>query len=99
MNSHHLIWVEVSGSRSDEGHVRAVFYILIITHDVHSIFTRFFGPILHITRAIVLIITLNFSLRRAFYCKAWKKNPSIRFVAAANLVPHPKLLFNSSNNS
>lgn len=70
----HLICIEVSWSWSNESHVRAVFYVLIITHDVHSIFARLFGPILHITWAIILVITLYFSLRRAFYCKTWKRN-------------------------
>lgn len=68
----HQIWVVVSGGRVDEGHKGAILDVFIITHDMNSIFSWFLGPILDITRSIILVVIVDLRLGRAFNGKPWR---------------------------
>lgn len=57
-----LLREDVIGCRKDVGHEGAVLDVLVVTNDMDSIVTWLSGPIAHITGAVTLIITLNFSL-------------------------------------
>lgn len=59
--------------RNDVSHERTLFDILIITHYMDSILARLGGPILDVTRSVVLIVTLDPGLRRALDGKACMK--------------------------
>lgn len=67
----HQIRVVVSRGGVDVGHVGTVFDVLIVTHDVNGIFTGLLGPVLDITRSVVLVIILNLCLGGAFNSKPW----------------------------
>lgn len=62
VSGNYLLREDVIGCRKDVGHEGAVLDVLVITNDVDSIVTGLSWPIAHITGAIALIITLNFSL-------------------------------------
>lgn len=57
--------------RDDVGHEGTVFDVFIITHDMDGVLARFSGPVLHITRAVILIFTLNPGLRRTLDGEAY----------------------------
>lgn len=57
-----LLWEDVVGSWEDVSDEGAVLDVLVITDDMNCIITRLSGPVLHITGAITLIITVNLSL-------------------------------------
>lgn len=62
VSGNNLLREDVIGGRKDVGHEGAVLDVLVITDDMDSIVTGLSGPVAHITGAITLIITLNFSL-------------------------------------
>lgn len=55
----------------DESHVWAVLDVLVVAHDVNGIFSRLLGPVFDVTRAIVLIVILDFCLGRTFDGETW----------------------------
>lgn len=59
--------------RDDVGHEGTVFDVFIITHDMDGVFARFGRPVLHITRAVVLILTLDPGLRRTLDGEAYSR--------------------------
>ena len=67
----HQVRVVVSRGRVDVGHEGTVLDVLIVAHDVNGIFTRLLGPVLDITRPVILVIILNLRLRGAFDGKPW----------------------------
>lgn len=62
LSGNYLLREAVIDCRKDVGHEGTVLDVLVITNDMDSIVTGLSGPIAHITGAITLIITLNFSL-------------------------------------
>lgn len=58
----YLLREGVISCRQDVSHEGAVLNVLIVTNDVNCIVTWLSGPIAHITGAITLVITLDFSL-------------------------------------
>lgn len=55
----------------DEGHVRTVLDVLVVTHDVDSVLAGLLGPVLDVTRSIILVVILNLRLGGAFNGKPW----------------------------
>lgn len=62
----HQIWVIVSCGWVDKGHIWTVLDVLIITHDMNGIFAWLLGPVLDVTRSIILVVILNLCLGGAF---------------------------------
>lgn len=58
----YLLRENVIDRRKDMSHEGAVLDVLVVTNHMDSIVTRLSWPVAHITGAIALIITLNFSL-------------------------------------
>ena len=55
----------------DVGHEGTVLDVLIVAHDVNGIFTWLLGPVLDITRPVILVVILNLRLGGAFNGKPW----------------------------
>ncbi len=62
VSGNYLLREDIIGCRKYVGHEGAVLDVLVVTNDMDSIVTGLGGPVAHITGAITLIITLNFSL-------------------------------------
>jgi len=62
VSGNNLLSEDIIGGRKDVGHEGAVLDVLVITDDVDGIVTGLSGPVAHVTGAIALIVTLNFSL-------------------------------------
>ena len=56
------------------GHEGTVFDVFVITHHMDGILSRLCWPILHITGAIILILTLDPGLGRALNGEACKRH-------------------------
>lgn len=57
-----LLWEDVIGCWEDVSDERTVLDVLVITDDMNSIVASLSGPVAHITGAVALVITVNFSL-------------------------------------
>lgn len=61
-SKNYLLRENVIDRRKDMSHEGAVLDVLVVTNHMDSVVTGLSGPVPHITGAIALIITLNFSL-------------------------------------
>lgn len=58
----YLLRENIIDRRKDVSHEGAVLDVLVVANHMDSVVTGLSGPVTHITGAITLIITLNFSL-------------------------------------
>lgn len=72
-----LSWVTGVAVGDDVSHERAVFDVLIITGHMDSVFSRLCGPVADITWPIILVLALDFSLRRSLDGKTWRSRGSV----------------------
>lgn len=54
------------------GHERAVFNVSVVTGNVDGVFSGLCGPVGDITRAVVLVLTLDLGLGRSLNGKTWR---------------------------
>lgn len=54
------------------GHERAVLNVSIVTGNVDGVFSGLCGPVADITRAVVLVLTLDLGLGRSLNSKTWR---------------------------
>lgn len=73
-----LIWVTGVVVRDDVSHEGAVFDVLLITRHVDGVFSGFCRQIADVTRPVVLVLALDFSLRRSLDGKTWNTAGQIR---------------------
>lgn len=73
-----LIWVTGVVVRDDVSHEGAVFDVLLITRHVDGVFSGFCRQIANVTRPVVLVLALDFSLRRSLDGKTWNTAGQIR---------------------
>lgn len=60
--------------RDDVGHERTELDVLVVTGDVDGVFAGLRGPVTHVTRPVVLVLKLDFSLRRSLNGKACRRS-------------------------
>lgn len=72
--------------RDDVCHEWTVFNVLVITHDVDGVLSRLRWPILDVTRAIILVLTLDLRLGRALNGKPYNRQTHSGSLASETVI-------------